>query len=172
MSGGALIIAAVARGAAAAHEYEVGKLKIEHPWLRAPKDGETHAHLFMLIHNSGEDDRLVGVKSANIGGAEFHVAPQFAALSDSIYIPAGSELKLAPGGSYVDLLGIKKMNPVGWGFEMTLVFAKAGEVTIDAAIDAPDAMHAHDAEAMERWEKAHGRSERPPGRRRITSTST
>ena len=45
---------------------------------------------------------------------------------------------------------------------MTLVFEKAGEVTLDAAIDAPDAQHAHDAEAMERWEKAHGKDNSGP----------
>ena len=66
-------------------------------------------------------------------------------------------MTLAPGGSFVHLSGIEKINPVGWGFELTLVFEKAGEMQIDAAIDAPDAMHAHDAEAMERWEKANSR---------------
>jgi Ni/Co efflux regulator RcnB len=45
---------------------------------------------------------------------------------------------------------------------MTLVFEKAGEVVIDAAIDAPAAKHAHDAEAMERWEKAHNKDTSGP----------
>jgi hypothetical protein len=57
----------------------------------------------------------------------------------------------------VTLADIKKYLEVGWGLEMILVFEKAGEVTIDAVIDAPDAKHAHDAEAMARWEKAHGK---------------
>ena len=60
------------------------------------------------------------------------------------------------------LLDIKKHLEVGWGLEMTLVFEKAGEVVIDAAIDAPDAAHAHDAEAMERWQKAHGQDAAGP----------
>ncbi len=61
------------------------------------------------------------------------------------------------------LLGAKKHLEVGWGLEMTLVFKKAGEVVIDAAIDAPDAKHAHDVEAMERWEKAHNKAEPESG---------
>ena len=31
---------------ALAHEYEIGKLKVEHPWLRTPNDGETTAPLY------------------------------------------------------------------------------------------------------------------------------
>lgn len=158
---GAFLTCAVGLSAseAAAHEYAVGKLKVEHPWLRAPLDGETRAQLFMVVYNnSDQPDRLIGVKSAAIGAAELHVAPQFAVTADVIYLPPLKKVTLAPGGSYVQLLDIKKINPVGWGFELTLVFEKAGEVTIDAAIDAPDAQHAHDAEAMERWEKAHGQS--------------
>lgn len=163
LSGGAFVAVSVGFGVATAHEYDVGKLKIEHPWLRAPKDGETNARLFMFIHNNGDKpDKLIGVKSANIGKAELHVAPQFSALADSIFLPAGATVTLAPGGSYVELLDIKKINPVGWGFELALVFEKAGEVTIDAAIDAPDALHAHDAEAMERWEKSHGQAGEAP----------
>lgn len=142
--------------AAAAHEYEVGKLKIEHPWLRAPLDGETNAQLFMVVYNNGDQpDRLIAVKSSALGSAVMHEAPHFAAPTDALYFPPARKVTLAPGGSYVQLLDIKKINPVGWGFELTLLFEKAGAVTIDAAIDAPDAQHAHDAEAMERWEKAH-----------------
>lgn len=143
-------------GAASAHEYELGKLKIEHPWLRAPKDGETKAQLYMFIHNNGDaPDKLIGVKSDKVGKIEIHADPQHNETPTAIVVPPMKITTLAPDGPYVGLLDIKKINPVGWGFELVLVFEKAGEVTIDAAIDAPDAKHAHDAEAMERWEKAH-----------------
>lgn len=155
--------AAVAAGllewpfAARAHEYVVGKLKIEHPWLRAPLEGETRAQLYMLVVNSADrPDRLIGVKSADFRSAQFHVAPHLVAREEAIYLPALSKVTMAPGGSHVELVDISKMNPVGWASEMTLVFEKAGEVTIDVAVEAPDAMHAHDAEAMERWRRTRG----------------
>lgn len=162
--------AAVAAGllgrpfAARAHEYAVGKIKIEHPWLRAPLEGETRAQLYMLVVNSADrPDRLIGVKSADFRSVQFHIAPHLVAREDAIYLPPLSRVTMAPGGSHVELVDISKMNPVGWAAEMTLVFEKAGEVTIDAAVEAPDAMHAHDAEAMERWrtrgEASSGRSE-------------
>lgn len=157
---------------ASAHEYKLGKLEIEHPWLRAPRDGEKSARLFMVISNkSDQPDRLIGVRSAGVGSVEAHVAPQFSARADAIYIPPLAKVTLAPGGSYVELLDVAKMNPVGWACEMTLVFEKAGEAAIDASIEAPDATHAHDAEAMERWRKARGGTpaeSEPPVERRST----
>jgi copper(I)-binding protein len=140
-----------------AHEYDVGKLKVEHPWLRAPKDGETTAYFYGFFHNNGDTpDKLIAVKAPSVGKTEFY-ADATHSTTDGISLPPKKKTTLGPDGPHVVLLDIKKNLEVGWGFEMVLVFEKAGEVTIDAAIDAPDAKHAHDAEAMERWEKAHNK---------------
>lgn len=150
-------------GVSVAHEYEVGKLKVEHPWLRAPQDGENKAQFYAVIENNGDaPDRLIGVKSEKFGKAAIYGDPKNVALETPVTIAPKQKVTLAPGGAYVGLLDIKKHLEVGWGLEMTLVFEKAGEVTIDAAIDAPDARHAHDAEAMARWEKAHGKDSSGP----------
>lgn len=151
------------RGSAAAHEYDVGNLKVEHPWLRAPVDGDNKAQFYAMLHNNGATpDRLIAVKSEKFGNAEIHGDPKKLDLITPVVLPPKSKVTLAPGGVYVTLLDIKKHLEVGWGLEMTLVFEKAGEVVIDAAIDAPDAAHAHDAEAMERWQKAHGQDSAGP----------
>ena len=138
-----------------AHEYEVGKLKIEHPWLRAPKDGDNTAQFFAVIENKGDTpDKLVAIKSEKFGKA---IIIADGKNESPLIISSKQKITLSPGAGYVTLADIKKYLEVGWGLEMILVFEKAGEVTIDAAIDAPDATHAHDAEAMARWEKAHGK---------------
>lgn len=143
-------------GAASAHEYEVGKLIIEHPWIRSPKDGETKAYLYAFIHNEGsEPDRLIGATGEKFGNFEIYPDARSNAKGKGILIPPNATTTLAPGGAYVLLLDIKKHLEVGWGLELTLKFEKAGEVVIDAAIEAPDAAHAHDADAQARWEKAH-----------------
>lgn len=161
--GGSALGVFVPRGAAQAHEYEVGKLKVEHPWLRAPLDGETTAYFFAFLHNAGDaPDKLVAVKSEKFGSVEFHGDAKNPGAVAPVVLAPKSKTTLAPGGAHVILLDIKKHLEVGWGLEMTLVFEKAGEVTIDAAIDAPDAKHAHDAEAMERWEKAHNQDTSGP----------
>ena len=150
-------------GVGVAHEYEVGKLKVEHPWLRAPQDGENKAQFYAVIENNGDaPDRLIGVKSEKFGKAAIYGDAKNLSLETPVTLAPKQKVTLAPGGAYVGLLDIKKHLEVGWGLEMTLVFEKAGEVTIDAAIDAPDARHAHDAEAMARWEKAHGKDSAGP----------
>jgi hypothetical protein len=148
---------------AKAHEYDVGKLKVENPWLRAPADGEKNATFYAFLHNNGEaPDKLVTVKVEKLDKAVIHGDPKNLELETPVVLPPKTTTSLAPGGVYVALLGAKKHLEVGWGLEMTLVFEKAGEVVIDAAIDAPDAKHAHDAEAMERWEKAHNKDTSGP----------
>jgi periplasmic copper chaperone A len=162
MLGGAALGLFTANKPATAHEYEIGKLKIEHPWLRAPKDGETTAYFYGFFHNNGDTpDKLVAVKSPSVGKVDFY--PDAAHASpDGITLPAKKKTTLRPGGPHVVFSDITKHLEVGWGFELILVFEKAGEVTIDAAIDAPDAKHAHDAEAIQRWEKAHGKDSAGP----------
>lgn len=160
---GAALGVFVPRGSAQAHEYEVGKLKVEHPWLRAPADGEKNASFYAFLHNSGDTpDKLVAVKVEKFGKAVIHGDAKNLELETPVLLPPKQKVTLAPGGAYVALLDARKHLEVGWGLEMTLVFEKAGEVVIDAAIDAPDAMHAHDAEAMERWEKAHNKDTSGP----------
>ncbi len=167
LSGGAIVGGAalglfVARDQAKAHEYDVGQLKVEHPWLRAPAEGQTKAQFFAFIHNNGDTaDKLIAVKSANFGKAEIYSDATHPA-TGGLVLPPKKKTVLAPDGAHVVLSDFKKHLEVGWGLEMTLVFEKAGEVTIDASIDAPDAMHAHDAEAMERWEKAQGKDTSGP----------
>ncbi len=148
---------------AQAHEYDVGKLKVEHPWLRSPADGEKNGSFYAFLYNNGDTpDKLVAVKVEKFGKAVIHGDPKNLELETPVVLPPKTKITLAPGGAYVALLDVKKHLEVGWGLEMTLVFEKAGEVVIDAAIEAPDAKHAHDAEAQERWEKAHNKDTSGP----------
>ncbi|WP_159730677.1 copper chaperone PCu(A)C [Methylosinus sp. Ce-a6] len=160
--GGAAFGALTPMRSAQAHEYELGKLTIEHPWVRAPKDGETTAYFYAFIHNKGGADKLIAVKSPNVGKTMLHADAKHAIAEGGIAIAADKTTTLSPEGAHVVLAEVKKINPVGWGMELVLVFEKAGEVTVDAAVDAPDAKHAHDAEALERWEKAHAAGEAKP----------
>lgn len=156
LAGGAALCALIPATATRAHEYDLGKLTIEHPWVRAPKDGEKTAHFYAFIHNKGNSaDKLIAVKSPNVGKVTLHADAKHTVAEGGIPVPAGKTTTLSPEGAHVVLDEVSKINPVGWGMELVLVFEKAGEVTVDAAVDAPDAKHAHDAEALARWEKDH-----------------
>ena len=132
------------------------------PGFRAPKEGETKAYLYAFIHNEGsEPDRLISATGEKFGNFEIYPDARSGAKGKGILIPPNATTTLAPGGAYVLLLDFKKHLEVGWGLELTLKFEKAGEVVIDAAIEAPDAAHAHDAEAQARWEKAQASGSAP-----------
>jgi len=161
---GGVIVAITSCASVGAHEYEAGDITVEHPWLRSPGDGETTAPLFMIIENKGDTpDKLIGVRAAKVGKIVIHADPARIVVPHGIVIPPRATVTLEPGGPHVGLRDVTKMNPVGWGFELTLIFEKAGEVTIDASVEAPDAKQEHDAEASERWKKAHdGQKEAEP----------
>lgn len=155
VAGGAYLLMSMLTGGHA-QEYAVGGLEIERPWLRAPKEGENVAALYMVIHNTGHaQDKLVGVKSEKIGAGVLHADVKRIVVPHGIVIPPHASVLLEPDRPYVSLEGLEAMTPVGGSFQIRLVFEKAGEVAIDASVEAPDAKHAHDAEATARWEKAH-----------------
>ena len=122
ISGGAFL-GAISLGLAPvradAHEYDIGKLKVEHPWLRAPKDDNAKkAYFYAFIHNSGGADRLIGVKSPHFGSVEFHSDDKHTNAPKGIEIPANKTITLAPNGPHVVLLDLKKHIEVGWGLEI------------------------------------------------------
>jgi periplasmic copper chaperone A len=50
-------------------------------------------------------------------------------------IPAHKPVMLAPGGMHIMLIGLKSPLKAGQSFPLTLTFAKAGERTIDVAVE-------------------------------------
>ncbi len=62
-----------------------------------------------------------------------------ATLVDGIDIAAGATVSLQPGGYHLMLTGLKSPLTAGMHFPLTLTFAKAGRVTVDAVVEAPGA---------------------------------
>jgi copper(I)-binding protein len=56
---------------------------------------------------------------------------------ESIPVPAGEKVELAPGGYHIMLLEVKKVLAVGDTIEVTLTFEKAGEITTTAEVREP-----------------------------------
>jgi copper(I)-binding protein len=54
----------------------------------------------------------------------------------SVAVPAGETVKFEPGGYHVMLMELASPLEVGQTFELTLTFAKAGEVTVTATVRA------------------------------------
>ncbi|WP_095052938.1 copper chaperone PCu(A)C [Pseudomonas sp. Irchel s3b2] len=136
-----------------AHEYNAGELEIAHPWSQElPPNAPTVAAYF-VIHNSGKTaDRLLSVDSPISGKAELHEHVKQNDLMKmqqvpSVEIPAGGEATFAPMAYHVMLLELKDRSLLSDGkrFPLTMHFEKAGDVTVDVAVQkkAPDGMQEH-----------------------------
>jgi periplasmic copper chaperone A len=130
---------------AQAHDYEIGPLKIAHPWARATPKGASVAGGYMKITNTGkETDRLIGGSAAFAGRFEIHEMSHEGGVMKMRHRPKGLEIKpgetveLKPGSFHVMFLDLsqplvkdQKPRPKG-----TLVFEKAGTIEVEYAVEA------------------------------------
>ena len=157
----ALTLAGFAATQANAHEFKVGDLEIAHPWSRATPEGAKVAAGYMTIKNHGPTaDRLVSATVEIAGTAEIHEMSvdgngvmTMRPLGDGVEIPAGGEVELKPGSYHMMFMDLQKPAQEGVKFSGTLTFEKAGEVTVEYAVDkmggaskaAPGKTDGHDA---------------------------
>jgi periplasmic copper chaperone A len=125
---------------ASAHDATAGALTIGHPWARATAASAKTGALYLTVTNSGaEADRLLGVSTNVAAKCELHVSEAAGDMMtmrmvDSLEIPAGETVSLAPKGTHVMLMGLKAPLQKGTTFAATLRFEKAGEVPVDVAV--------------------------------------
>lgn len=125
---------------ARAHEATVGALAIRHPWARATAAGAKAGALYLTVVNSGaEADRLVGIASEVAERCAIHLSEMSGGVMtmrmvESVEIPAGGSATFAPKGAHIMLMGLRAPLRKGDRFAATLRFEKAGEVTVEVAV--------------------------------------
>lgn len=124
-------------------------ITVSDAWARAtpPKAKSAAAYLGLKI-NSGEADRLIAVKSAIAKKTQIHRTTMENGIMkmgrvEGIDVPAGGMAMLKPGGHHVMFMGLKQQLKEGSHFPLTLVFAKAGEVTAMVKVMKPGGMGHH-----------------------------
>ncbi len=127
--------------------YQLGHLTIDTPWSRATSAQAGGA--FMMIHNGGHHgDRLIGAESDLAGRVQVHMTimedgvMRMRHAEDGVEVPAGGMAELKPGGFHVMLMGLKQPLEEGASFPVTLIFERAGEVTVEVQVRAAGAMDA------------------------------
>jgi copper(I)-binding protein len=127
---------------AAAHEYKVGALKIDHPWARATPKGVTIGGGYMKITNTGsEPDRLIGGSATFAGRFEVHQMMmnggimQMRPLAEGLEIKPGETVELRPGSFHVMFVDLKQPLAQGQKLGGSLQFQKAGKVDVEFAVE-------------------------------------
>lgn len=134
-------VAMFSAGAAFAHDYSVGSITIEHPWSRATVAGIPNGAAYFVLKNDGTvEDRLLSASSPVANKVELHTHLKDGEIMrmrqvDDIAVPAGGSAALEPGGLHVMMMGLKEPLAQDSSFPLTLVFDKAGSVTVDVTVD-------------------------------------
>lgn len=153
------IAAGFAVSAASAAEFKAGSLDISDPWSRATPKGSSVAAGYMTIKNNGSTpDRLVSGSSDVAAKFELHEmkmengVAKMRPVKDGLEIKPGETVELKPGALHVMFVGLKKPLSAGDHFKATLVFEKAGAVSIDYDVRAMGAERGSSMPGM----KMHG----------------
>lgn len=133
----AIAAPALAQGSATA------TIVVQQPWARAtPTGAQTGAVYMTLVNKSGSADRLKGASSDVAPKVQIHEMAvvngvmQMRQLAAGLPIPAGGTVALKPGSYHVMLIGLKKPLTAGQTLPLTLVFEKAGNISVTVPIQA------------------------------------
>ena len=140
----ACLIAAV--GPAAAHDFGLGALRIDHPYATPTPAGATHGAAYLRgIRNTGDQpDRLVGASTPVAQTVEIHHSVIDAQnvmrmrAIEGIELPPRAEVRLRHDGQHhLMLIGLKAPLKNGDRFPMRLRFEKAGEREVMVWVQTP-----------------------------------
>ena len=129
---------ALALNRAHAGDYKAGSLDISDPWSRATPKGASVAAGYMTIKNTGSSpDRLIEGSSDVASRFELHEmkmedgVAKMRPVKGGLEIKPGETIELKPGSFHVMFVGLKKPLSAGDHVKATLVFEKAGTVSVD-----------------------------------------
>jgi len=117
-----------------AHEEKTGDITIVHPWSRPAAQGQNGV-IYLDIHNKGPaDDRLVAVGTPLAERVELHRSTIEEGVHrmervESVVVPAGGTVTLAPGGPHVMLVDLKFMLMEEETIPVSFTFERSGTIT-------------------------------------------
>ncbi|KPH79771.1 copper chaperone PCu(A)C [Bosea vaviloviae] len=131
-------------GAALAHDYKAGALKIDHPWSRATPGGAKVGGGYLVIENTGSAaDKLVAVSAPAIAGrTEMHEMATtngvmtMRPLDGGVEIAPGAKVEFKPGGYHIMFMELKQPLKQDERVKGTLTFEKAGTVEVEFKVEA------------------------------------
>ena len=119
---------------------------VDQVFARATPKGAKAGAVYMTISNHGTSaDRLLAATTPVAGRAELHETITEGGVSkmrpvDGIEVAPAGQAILKPGGLHLMLLDLQGPLKQGGSFPLTLVFAKAGSVTVTVTIEKQGAM--------------------------------
>ena len=133
----AAALAAAAAGPAPAAERRAPV--VESAWARASAGMARAGAGFLTIRNDGAADRLVGASAGVSRKVEIHTHVMDGSVMrmrrvDAVPVAASATTVLRPGGDHLMFIGLHAPLKEGGRFPVTLIFEKAGAVTVSMEV--------------------------------------
>lgn len=142
-SGLALALALAAASADAdPHQVRKGDITISSHVVRASIPGSPNSAAYMVVANSGATpDALLAARCACAASADIHKTEDMHGMSTMVsaapvIVPAHGQVVFQPGGYHVMLTGLKEPLRDGGQQAITLVFKRAGAISVSFRISA------------------------------------
>lgn len=141
------LAAALLPSIAHAQDTTLGGLTLREPWTRAAREGAQGAG-YLAIVNGGAADRLVSASSPAAPRMELHTHIRDGDVMrmrpvEAIPVPAGGSVRLEPGGLHLMFIGLSQELREGARVPVTLVFERAGPVTLEFVVRGAAARGGH-----------------------------
>jgi copper(I)-binding protein len=126
---------------------EPAGIEVKEAWARASAGRTQSAAAYLTLVNRGPaDDKLIGASSPIAKHVHLHSEQMMQGnvmrmiMVESVDLPAGKTVSLAPGGLHVMLMELDYPLVAGATVPLRLRFAKAGDIAVDANVGAVGAM--------------------------------
>ena len=120
---------------------QAGNLRIEQAWARPNPPVVPNGAAYLTIHNDSTEDRTLlsaaGTIAQRIELHESVIQNNITTMrhrDQGIVIPAGTTLRLEPGGLHIMLMGLKHPLEQGQSFELILYFDGAETVAVNVTV--------------------------------------
>ncbi len=131
-----------------AHDYQAGKIEIDHPWSReAPPNAPVIGGFFQLNNHGDKEDALIVAESPIAAHIELHNhIKQDGVMKmvkvDEILVPANGSVALKPGSYHLMFFNPTQTLKKGDRFPVTLMFKNSGKVEVEMAVESKGHMQA------------------------------
>ncbi|WP_340107653.1 copper chaperone PCu(A)C [Pikeienuella sp. HZG-20] len=118
------------------------------PFAFAPAASAKTSGAYVSLKNTGPADTLIGVASDVAARTELHESLMQDGVMkmravESVDLPHGGEIVMAPGGYHIMLMGLKRPLLPGDSVPITLTFGSGATLVVDTPVKARDGAPAH-----------------------------
>lgn len=147
-----LLLAALWVPVSAAHEYQSGDIRVDHPWSRPTPPGTSMGVGYLSITNGSDQDVvLVRAETPRAGRVSIHQTTmtdgvmRMQPLSGGLSVPAGQTVELKPHGYHLMLEQLRQPLAEDERVPLTLYFDQAAAVEVELAVEPLDGEMAKDS---------------------------